>query len=492
VTPAPSIVIPVYGRAALTRRCIEVVLATVPSDTEIVVVDDASEDETPQVLAAFGDAIRVLTLEANGGFANACNRGAEQTAGELLVFLNNDTEPRPGWLEALVAYAQANPNAEVIGTKLVYPNGSTQHAGVVFGQDGFPHNLYAGFPADHPAVNRSRRLQAVTAACALVRRGAFERAGGFDSGYENSLEDVDLCLRIGEQGGEVHYCHGAEILHLESASRGRTDKFEASVSLYRERWRDSVDRDDLDVYVADGLLSVEYPDSYPVRMTISPTLSIVDRGREDEAERLLETYARQVSDLLQEVVRLTASGSKDFDGQRLLAGEARGASEAAVGAANHTAFLARASWLEDEVRELQLEAQRSNGDFAASPRLGYRQMIEQVHSAVDDAVPAGATVLVVSRGDRALIRLDKRSAAHFPQGPDGGYLGHHPETSEEAIEQLEALRAQGAGFLVVPATSAWWLDHYDGFAKHLERYPVVGSDVCAIYCLALNRREASQ
>jgi GT2 family glycosyltransferase len=488
LSPSASVVIPVFGKAALTRRCLEAVLETVPASTEIVVVDDASGDETPQMLAGFGDALRVLTLERNGGFANACNRGAEAATGKLLVFLNNDTEPRPGWLEALVAHQQAHPAAEVVGAKLVYPNGATQHAGVVFGQDGFPHNLYAGLPADHPAVNHSRRLQAVTAACMLVRRGAFERAGGFDAGYENSLEDVDLCLRIGEQGGEVHYCHTAEILHLESASRGRTDKFEASVSLFRQRWRDSVHRDDLEVYVADGLLSIEYADSYPLRMTISPTLSIVDRGREEEVEQLLETYARQVSDLLQEVVRLTASGPRDLDP----AEGPRGNSETTTSIAAHAAFLARARWLEDEARGLQLEAQRNDGKFVASPRLGYREMIEQVRCAVDDAVPAGATVLVISRGDRALVRLDGRSGAHFPQSPDGGYLGHHPETCEEAIEQLEALRAQGSEFLVVPATSRWWLDHYDGFARHLERYPVVDFDACAIYRLDPNRQESSQ
>ena len=164
----------------------------------------------------------------------------------------------------------AIPPAAAVGAKLLYPTGTVQHAGVVIGQDGYPHNLYAGFPADHPAVNRSRRLQAVTGACMLVRRAAFERVGGFDTGFLNSLEDVDLCLRLGEAGGEVHYCHEASSSTSSRPRAGRQDRFERSVALYRERWRDRVRRDDLAVYVEDGLIEVEYADSYPLRLSVSP------------------------------------------------------------------------------------------------------------------------------------------------------------------------------------------------------------------------------
>jgi GT2 family glycosyltransferase len=478
-----SLIIPVFNRAALSRRCLEAVLATVPEDVEVLVVDDGSTDETVATLGTFGEAIRVLTISHNGGFANACNRGAAEASGDLLVFLNNDTEPRPGWLEALANYAEKHPQADVIGAKLLYPNGSVQHAGVVFGQDGYPHHLYAGLPGDHPAVNQSRPLQAVTAACALVRRPAFEQAGGFDVAYENSLEDVDLCLRVRSQGGEVHYCHRAEVVHLESASRGRSDRFQTSVELYRERWRTSVHRDDLEVYAADGLLSVEYPDTYPLRIAISPLLSIVDRGREEEIERLLEGYARQVSDLLQEVVRLTASlsGIATDEGPALgLPAGPRSSLHADRG--DHAALLAHASWLEEEIRTLQLEAARQGNGVEAGPRLGYRHLVERIRLTVEQTVPAGATVLVISRGDRALLSFESRTGKHFPQGEDGDYVGHHPATSAEAIEQLEGLRARGAGFLVVPRTASWWLDHYEAFATHLRtQHRHLASGACEIY-----------
>jgi GT2 family glycosyltransferase len=470
-----SVIVPVHGQAELTRRCLDAVLAALPARCELIVVDDASPDATPELLRGYGEAIRVVTLAENGGFARACNAGAEAAAGEALVFLNNDTEPVPGWLQALLAYAEREPAAEVVGAKLVYPTGLVQHAGVVFGQDGYPHHLYAGLAAEHPAVNRSRRLQAVTGACMLVRRGAFKRAGGFDDGYENSLEDVDLCLRIGAAGGEVHYCHGATVVHLESASRGRSDRFARSVALYQERWRDRIRRDDLAAYAEDGLLEVEYPASYPLRMTVSPQLASIDAGREAEIEDLLETYARQTSNLLAEVMRLTALAGARLGG---------GAAVATNAETDHRALLAETRRLETQARDLQER-------FAVpAGKLGYRALVDDVAATVERTVPPGAGVLVVSRGDRDLVRFPNREAAHFPQDEDGGYLGHHPADSAEAIARLERLREGGAEYLVVPATSRWWLDHYEEFDRHLRRrYELDEQAECTIVRLTARDRE---
>ncbi|HEY6145812.1 MAG TPA: glycosyltransferase [Solirubrobacterales bacterium] len=473
---AVSIVIPVHGRAHLTERCLGLVLEGLGGDCEVVVVDDASEDETPELLAGYAGRIRVVRLDANAGFAAACNRGAAAASGERLVFLNNDTEPQVGWLGALRRYADEHPRAAVVGAKLLYPTGIVQHAGVVFGQDGYPHHLYAGFPAEHPAVSHPRRLQAVTAACMLVERGAFEAAGGFDAGFHNSLEDVDLCLRIGAAGGEVHYCDEAVLVHLESASRGRADRFERSVALYRDRWRGRVRRDDLDAYVGDGLFAVEYADSYPVRLSVDPALAIVDRGREEEIEQLLEGYARQSAALLTELVRLGAApvGGTEEDPQESAPGG---------GGFDRVAFLSRVRATEEEIRQLQAEAAPVTG-IEPSASLGYGNLVERVRDEVEDQVPTGASVLVVSRGDRELIRFRDRRGDHFPQDGDGRYAGHHPADSAEAIAALERLREQGAQFLVVPPPSAWWLDHYDGFARHLERYPLLTARECEIYDLS--------
>lgn len=471
-----SIVIPVHGKAELTRSCLDAVLAELPGDCEIVVVDDASPDSTPELLAGYGDAIRIVSRKQNGGFARACNDGAAAARGKLLLFLNNDTEPRAGWLEALRGYAERHPAAAVLGAKLLYPGEVVQHAGVVFGQDGYPHHLYAGFPAEHPAVSHPRRLQAVTAACMLVRREAFKGVGGFDDGFHNSLEDVDLCLRIGAAGGEVHYCPEAVLVHLESASRGRSDRFERSVSLYRERWRGRVRRDDLDVYVSDGLLSVEYADTHPIRLSIDPLLAVVDRGREEKIEWLLEGYARQSSDLLQEVVRLSAAtvAADPTDGSRSPSAEISPKLD-------REEFLSRLRRVEAEVRGLQEAAAGSSG-VEPGNSLGYKHLVEAVRESVLAKVPHRASVLVVSRGDRELIRLPGREAAHFPQGENGGYAGHHPADSDEAIAQLERLREGGAQYLVLPPTALWWREHYDEFASHLDcRYSRADAGGCIIY-----------
>ncbi len=490
MSDALSVIVPAHNRAALTRRCLETVLATAPGGCEIVVVDDGSTDSTPRVLDAFGETIEVVRLVPNRGYAAACNEGAAVARGDLLVFLNNDTEPRPGWLDSLVRHLDEHPAAAVVGAKLLYPTGVVQHAGVAIGQDGYPHNLYAGLPAEHPAVNRSRPLQAVTGACMLVRRDAFESAGGFDPGFHNSLEDVDLCLRIGEAGGEVHYCHEAVVTHLESASRGREDRFERSVRLYRERWRDRVRRDDLALYARDGLIEVEYAESYPLRVEISPRLAILgDRG--EELERLLEAYARQASDLLGEVVRLTAAL-----GVRAEASAGRPAPPAALDRDfDHRGFLERANRVEADVRDLQrelelaclpLDAAGEEG-FAATRRLGYRRLVERLRATVAARIPAGSTVLVLSRGDRELLELDGLDARHFPEGEDGRYLGHHPRDSADAVSRLEAMRTEGARYLVVPETAYWWLDHYAAFAAHLYgRYAGSDADACKIFRLERN------
>lgn len=482
MSAAVSIVIPVHGKAELTRACLDAVLADLPADCEVIVVDDASPDATPQLLEGYGEAIRTVRRERNGGFAEACNEGAAAGTGELLVFLNNDTEPRAGWLEALRGYAAAHPEAAVIGARLLYPGEVVQHAGVVFGQDGYPHHLYAGFPAEHPAACHPRRLQAVTAACMLVRRAAFEGAGGFDPGFHNSLEDVDLCLRIGEAGGEVHYCPDAVLVHLESASRGRSDRFEQSVALYRKRWRGHVHRDDLEVYASDGLLAVEYAESHPVRLTVDPLLAIVDRGREEEIERLLEGYARQGADLLQEVVRLTAASAG--------VEAADGPASNGAGELDRASFLARLRRVEAEVVALQAEAEGASR-IEPGAKLGYGHLVEGVREAVEQHVPADAEVLVVSRGDRELTRLNGRRANHFPQDADGAYAGHHPANSDTAIAELERLRGAGAEFLVIPRTSAWWLDHYREFAGHLVRYRRFAAGSCAIFDLRESATEAN-
>jgi GT2 family glycosyltransferase len=109
------------------------------------------------------------------------------------------------------------------------------------------------------------------------------------------------------------------------------------------------------------------------------------------------------------------------------------------------------------------------------PHPSYHGLAERIRTVVQAAVPAGATVLVVSKGDDQLLDFGDRTGWHFPRAEDGGYAGHYPPDSEAAIEHLEALRAEGGRFLVVPQCACWWLEHYDEFRRHLESH-------CTIVC----------
>jgi GT2 family glycosyltransferase len=300
--PSCSVIVPVFNRAGLTRQCVDILLAEPPTlaDREIVVVDDASTDATPELLAEYGDAIRVVKHEENTGFATSCNDGARAARGDYLVFLNNDTLPLKGWLDALIRYAEREPKAAVIGCKLLFPDDTVQHAGVAITEDLNPRHIYAGFPADHPAVNKSRRFPIVTAGCALFRREPFEAAGGFDDAYVNGFEDVDLCLRIGELGHEVHYCHEAVLYHLEMATRDHADHT-GNHLLYRRRWAHKVQPDAIQRYIEDGLLKIRFAERFPFFLDVSPLLALIEEEeRERQADRVLTERSRQVFDLSRE------------------------------------------------------------------------------------------------------------------------------------------------------------------------------------------------
>ncbi len=461
-----------HGRAGLTKQCLDAVLADSANVTfEVIVVDDASPDDTSTVLDDYGGAIRVVTREKNGGFARACNDGAAVAEGDYVVFLNNDTIPVAGWLDALVAVADEAPEVGVVGSKLLFPNDTVQHAGVVVCQDGNPRHIYAGFPADHPAVNNSRRFQAVTGASMLVRRDGFERAGGFDPAFHNCLEDTDLCMRLGELDYEVRYCPDSVVYHLESVSRGRRSKeIAAAGRLFRERWGQRAERDDLRRYLEDDLLRIRYRDLYPLKIEVAPELAAVVGT---DLSRFIEKQTRQIADLLRETVRLTAlaadldigRGPKELS-EKTPATETQGMA----------GLVAEAERLQLGIHAFQANAAETlsrtgaaNGDrsFSVGERLSYLELKERIRAVIDALVPRGATVVVVSRGDDELLDLGDRPAWHFPQEADGTYAGRHPADSAEAIGLLERLRSRGARYFVIPEADAWWLEHYGEFGRHL-------------------------
>ncbi|SMC03917.1 Glycosyltransferase, GT2 family [Sulfobacillus thermosulfidooxidans DSM 9293] len=240
--PLCSIVIPQYGHAELTIQCIQSLQQTLLSryNYEIIVVDDGSEDESAtKIKAVFGETVRVVEYEPNLGFASACNRGASATSGTYLVFLNNDTITQQDWLGPMLRAIQ-DPQNGLIGAKLIRLNGSVQHAGVWFHQTEWgPLTALErqGNSPQAPELMQSCAVPAVTGACVLVRRDDFFAVSGFDETYPNDLEDTDLCLKIAQKGLRIWYEASAEIIHIETATRGRTsDRYPVSSGIFYRKW----------------------------------------------------------------------------------------------------------------------------------------------------------------------------------------------------------------------------------------------------------------
>lgn len=246
-----SIVIPVFNRHELTAACLRALAAVAPEAglrCETIVIDNASHDRTGWVLhAAAQDArlgLRVVHNAENLGFATACNQGAVIARGATLVFLNNDTEPRPGWLRPLVDELQTHTDTGVVGARLLYPDGTLQHAGVAVGRSGIPYHLHAGLPGDDRRALERRAFPVVTGACMAVRRQEFLQRGAFDEGYRNGSEDIDLCLRYRRAGRECIYRPDSVTVHHESQSAGRLDHRDRNIERLLDRWRDDLIQDD--------------------------------------------------------------------------------------------------------------------------------------------------------------------------------------------------------------------------------------------------------
>jgi glycosyltransferase involved in cell wall biosynthesis len=154
--------------------------------------------------------------------------------------------------------------------------------------------------------------------------------------------------------------------------------------------------------------------------------------------------------------------------------------EAGLDAARDAAGRRRIEELHRELEDLRRRSE------ALHEQLWRRQVVERVQAFVAEELPEGAHVLVVSRGDAEVLRFSGRSGHHFPQTEEGEYLGHHPADSGEAIAHLAALRARGAAYLLVPATSGWWLEHYGELAAHLERdHELIAAEEGLLTCFAL-------
>ena len=222
-----SIIIPVYNEVNYTQACLDRLSKTLPHNFrgEIVVVDDASSDETPAVLKRCVEAdkrIKVFRNAQNAGFIATCNRGAREASGEILIFLNNDTLPMPGWLPPLLRVLRDKPYAGAVGGKLIYPDGTLQEAGAVIFSDGSGCNFGKHDKAPNaPLYNFLRDVDYCSAALLATRRTLFLEFGGFDTRFQPAYyEDADYCFSLRARGYRVYYQPESVVVHFEGASSG--------------------------------------------------------------------------------------------------------------------------------------------------------------------------------------------------------------------------------------------------------------------------------
>ena len=244
-----TIVIPTRDRLDLLQPCVESLYRHASgADFELIVVDNGSAAADA---LAFLDRLsreperRVVRRPGPFNFSALCNAGAREARFPFLLFLNNDVQALgPDWLGRMLEFA-ARPQVGAVGAKLLFPDGTLQHGGVVLGLDGFAGHVQRGVAADDPgylgALAWPHEVTAVTGACLAVEAAKFFEVGGFNEAWlPVEYNDIDLCLRLSERGYVSVFEPRARLLHLESASRGANrwmdSRYASEHGYFRERW----------------------------------------------------------------------------------------------------------------------------------------------------------------------------------------------------------------------------------------------------------------
>ena len=243
--PLVSIITPTRNGAELIKACWDALKRnTAYPNWEWVVGDSCSADDTVEYLQAQQDS-RIRVVErgtTDGSFSSINNELARHAAGQYLLFLNNDTEPQPFWLYSMMSKLQTQSDVGVVGSRLLYPDGSLQHCGIVFVPQG-PGNIGRGMlSAFAPGFERvDRYVQAVTGACLLISKADFDAVGGFGEEYWWCYEDVDLCLKVKQQlDKRTLYSATSIVIHKESSTQQKHGtagvKQRTGNALFMERW----------------------------------------------------------------------------------------------------------------------------------------------------------------------------------------------------------------------------------------------------------------
>lgn len=248
-----SVIIPVFNKVEFTFQCLRSLLREIDfNDTEVIVVNNASTDETREVLTHFAGLVRVVDNDTNRSFVDACNQGAAVAEGKYLVFLNNGTVVLPGWLEHLVETVERDASAGAVGSLLIYPDGRVHEAGAIVWRSGETIDYGRGRSPEDRRFTFAREVDCCSGASLLIRKSLFDRLGGFDRRYAPAYyEDADLCMGVRSLGFKVIYQPHSRLVHYEGATAGedtRTDFKHYRVvnrEKFRDKWRDTLAREHL-------------------------------------------------------------------------------------------------------------------------------------------------------------------------------------------------------------------------------------------------------
>ncbi len=230
--PLVSIIIPTRDHWPLLEICLEsIYISDWPANClEIIIVDNGSVEISTLnglQLHAATHGIKICRDAGGFNFSRLINHGAKSATGDILILLNNDTEVLDRqWLRKLVCYASKT-EIGAVGAKLLYPDRTIQHAGVVCGINGAVGHTHVGYPLQAEGyfgiLQQNRECLAVTGACIAVRRSVFDRVGGFDEQFRVAFNDIVFCLDIYKTGLQNICLADALLIHHESKSRGLDD-----------------------------------------------------------------------------------------------------------------------------------------------------------------------------------------------------------------------------------------------------------------------------
>lgn len=255
-----SIIIPTKDKTSVLKKCVDSIFEkSTYSNFEVIVIDNNSEEKAffnymKSCEEKFGKRFKCIRAEIPFNFSKLVNLGVKNSTGEYALLLNNDTEVISNdWIEGMLEQAQ-RPSIGVVGVKLLYPNMTIQHAGVVMGLGGAAGHVLVGEDRFGPGyfnyVNMINNYSAVTAACIMVRKDIYNKVGGFDEAFTIEYNDVDFCLKVRELGLNNVYLPHVELIHYESISRGHPHMTKESyerhvreIGLLKGKWMNYIDDD---------------------------------------------------------------------------------------------------------------------------------------------------------------------------------------------------------------------------------------------------------